>query len=61
MAEVTEWHYQDEHVMDGVTYVAGFPPETLTYIRDELVPFNDDIYVITYPKAGKACPITTCL
>ena len=57
MSEVTEWRYQGEHVVDGVTFSAGFPPETLTYIRDELAMFSDDTVVVTYPKAGKACSL----
>ena len=54
MSEVTEWRYPGEHVVDGVTFTDGIQPETLTYIRDELAMFSDDIVVATYPKAGKS-------
>ena len=54
MSEVTEWRYPGEHVVDGVTFTDGIQLETLTYIRDELAMFSDDIVVATYPKAGKS-------
>ena len=46
-----------EHVYDGDTYAACFPPDLLPRIHE----FNfrdDDIVLVTYPKSGQWSQIT---
>ena len=48
-----EYHYLGKFSLDGVVFGAEIPKENLEYIRDDLQFLEDDIIVVTYPKAGK--------
>ena len=53
MMDAEEFHYHGEFTYEGIVFDAGCTKEDLGHIRDDLQFLEDDIIVVTYPKAGK--------
>ena len=49
------YKFEGEHIYDGMTMAKIFPPELLQRIQNSFCLRDDDILVMSYPKAGKCC------